>query len=207
MALGLINDSTLTNIAEAIRSKTGTAASMTPSQMPDAIASIAGGGIDIDWENDLVFTATTTQSTLELPENYNFTDVKLAVLPVYGYSSSYPWLIVAPGTLTPEVITPTGESPKYQYFFPGILLGRPGYSMRTAGIWMLDGYIGASKNESSYPSIYGGIVSNDLHSISYVAGVDPTDPQTAFSLSTANYIIGNGNNDLGVFILKHKEEA
>lgn len=42
----VVLDSTLTNIANAIRSKTGGSATMTPGQMPAEIASISGGGGD-----------------------------------------------------------------------------------------------------------------------------------------------------------------
>ena len=44
MSLYSIQDTTLTDIADAIRSKTGKTASMTPIEMPDEIASISGGG-------------------------------------------------------------------------------------------------------------------------------------------------------------------
>ena len=45
MALVTVNDSTLTNIANAIRSKNGLSNTYKPSQMADAIEAISGGGI------------------------------------------------------------------------------------------------------------------------------------------------------------------
>lgn len=44
MALGYLDDSKLTAIAEAIRDKTGKSATMTVDEMPDEIESISGGG-------------------------------------------------------------------------------------------------------------------------------------------------------------------
>lgn len=47
MAKALITESTLTAIADAIRTKTGSTATMTPSQMPEQIAAIeTGGGVE-----------------------------------------------------------------------------------------------------------------------------------------------------------------
>lgn len=45
MGYGIIDTSTLTNIADAIRSKLGVQTTYKPSEMPEAIASISGGGI------------------------------------------------------------------------------------------------------------------------------------------------------------------
>ena len=45
MALVTVNDTTLTDIADAIRSKNGTENTYKPSEMPDAIEAISGGGI------------------------------------------------------------------------------------------------------------------------------------------------------------------
>lgn len=45
MSYGIINQEYLTNIANAIRTKLGVATTYTPAEMPDAIASISGGGI------------------------------------------------------------------------------------------------------------------------------------------------------------------
>ena len=44
MSKYVIDSETLTDIADAIRAKTGDSASMTPLEMPDEIASISGGG-------------------------------------------------------------------------------------------------------------------------------------------------------------------
>lgn len=44
MSIYSIQGTTLTDIADAIRSKTGKTASMTPIEMPDEIESISGGG-------------------------------------------------------------------------------------------------------------------------------------------------------------------
>lgn len=47
----LIQDSTLTDIADAIRAKTGGSSAMTPDEMVTAIGSISGGGGTDDWED------------------------------------------------------------------------------------------------------------------------------------------------------------
>lgn len=52
----VIDGETITDIADAIRAKTGDSASMTPLEMPDEIASISGGG-GATWTE---FTATST---------------------------------------------------------------------------------------------------------------------------------------------------
>lgn len=48
MSIYTIQDTTLTDIADAIRSKTGKTASMTPAEMVDEIESISGGGVITD---------------------------------------------------------------------------------------------------------------------------------------------------------------
>lgn len=45
MSYGIINEEYLTDIADAIRAKLGVETTYTPAEMPDAIASISGGGI------------------------------------------------------------------------------------------------------------------------------------------------------------------
>ena len=47
MSIMFINSDTLSDIADAIRAKTGGSGTMTPLEMPTEIASIGGGGIDI----------------------------------------------------------------------------------------------------------------------------------------------------------------
>ena len=67
----LINGSTLTNIANAIRTKTGKSGSLYPSEMDEEIASISTGyqpiTVDITQSEHQTITATATASSSQLP--------------------------------------------------------------------------------------------------------------------------------------------
>ena len=63
-----IDSETLTDIADAIRAKTGDSASMTPLEMPDEIASISGGG-GATWTE---FTATSTAGNTQAARDLLF---------------------------------------------------------------------------------------------------------------------------------------
>ena len=59
MGIVLINDSTLTSIADAIREKTGETETYKPAEMPQAILSIVGDGGDINTELFLSYNSNT----------------------------------------------------------------------------------------------------------------------------------------------------
>ena len=67
MATKLIQESTLTNIANAIRAKTGKVDTMTPPEMPSEIGSISGGS-DTDF-------ADYVNGTLEVVDRTDITTV------------------------------------------------------------------------------------------------------------------------------------
>lgn len=81
MSLFSIQDTTITDIADAIRSKTGKTASMTPIEMPDEIESISGGGGAVpverkdvnfyDYDGTILhsYSAAEALSLTALPEN------------------------------------------------------------------------------------------------------------------------------------------
>lgn len=81
MADYIIQGQTLTDIADAIRAKTGGSAAMTPVEMPDEIASIQSGGEALNWlldyiggtlSGDVVFPAEVTQIKSAHPQGWNF---------------------------------------------------------------------------------------------------------------------------------------
>lgn len=76
MADYLIQDSTLTDIADAIRAKTGNSATMTPSEMPTEIGSIqtgGGGGFELLASGVYNHAITGTSTTVTIPVSYTGT--------------------------------------------------------------------------------------------------------------------------------------
>ena len=214
MANVLVQESSLTAIAEAIRTKNGTENTYKPADMASAIAAISGGGstsssLDIDWENDVVITITSAGQTITLPDGYTINDIKLVILPTAGgtsYGSSTRYLFAAPGVLTPEVIHyPNGAV--YNSVLPAISMGAYGTGSQTGsagiGLYLTDHqelfnyssayqmrYIGLRSADST-PTILGGYLSTDV------------DPETYVN-TNGGYItyLAAGK---GLIVLKHKE--
>lgn len=86
----VVLDSTLTDIADAIRSKTGGTATMTPGQMPAQIASIpSGGGVGIPREVNAngVYGMPTESFTFSLPANATDLSERALSYAFYGCTS------------------------------------------------------------------------------------------------------------------------
>lgn len=72
MAKGLIERSTLTAIADAIRAKTGSSGQMLPSEMAGLIEGISGGTVLKGWVQPTTSQGATLSLGVELPEADNF---------------------------------------------------------------------------------------------------------------------------------------
>lgn len=67
MADYIIQDSTLTDIADAIRAKTGKSAAMTPAEMVTEIESISDGGALPSWMHIAEVTVVSATKTIQIP--------------------------------------------------------------------------------------------------------------------------------------------
>lgn len=74
MSILTIQEDTLTDIADAIRAKTGKSDEMTPLEMPDEIASISGGGGGSD---DYFYIEGVEAGTVKFKSNRTVDDVDL----------------------------------------------------------------------------------------------------------------------------------
>ena len=132
-----INDTTLTAIADSIRSKAGTSDPILVSGFADAIAAIPTGGssFNIDWDNDTIVTALNATEQLTLPEGYTIKDIKLAILPSAGrgntFGSSTRWIFVYPEIMTPKIVEYSESSAAYNYALYGITIGAYGRGTQT----------------------------------------------------------------------------
>lgn len=130
-----INDTTLTAIADSIRSKAGTSDPILVSGFADAIAAIPTGGssFNIDWDNDTIVTALSAARQLTLPEGYTIKDIKLAILPSGGdsFGSSTRWIFVYPEIMTPKIVEYSESDARYNYALYGITIGAYGNGTQT----------------------------------------------------------------------------
>lgn len=132
-----IEDTTLTAIADSIRSKAGTSDPIQVSGFADAIAAIPTGGgssFNIDWDNDTIVTALNASAQLTLPEGYTIKDIKLAILPSTGsgsFGSSTRWIFVYPEIMTPKIVEYSESDARYNYALYGITIGAYGNGTQT----------------------------------------------------------------------------
>lgn len=93
MAKYSINDTTLDNIADAIRTKTGDTANLTPLQMPAAILGITGGGsgggsgADFGALNHVEITAASEYSSYDMPDLSPYISDFSQIAAMYWYNS------------------------------------------------------------------------------------------------------------------------
>ena len=156
MATYRIEDTTLTNIANAIRNKTGTTSSLSPTQMASAIAMISGdgGGTSVSFllENDTEIPLNDNVTSLSVNSN-NVLQVLLNGTPIWG-----------------EIVVP----PKYNDLVPtalntdGTVLDGIGY--RTGVYWNSNTMASASAFTAIGLIPFDGIVVHDI----YLYGIDLT---------------------------------
>lgn len=99
MAEYLIQDSTLTDIADAIRAKTGSAAGMTPVQMVTAIGSIpTGGGGGLELLASGSFTLASEGVAVSIPVSFTGNPVNVFVIfrgDGTGVAHTHAWAFMA----------------------------------------------------------------------------------------------------------------
>lgn len=109
----MIKGETLTNIANAIRAKSGGSATMTPEQMSTEIENISAGGGDIDAliEGSLTKIISSATSTKYYAFSY-MSSLEVAILPnvttslgTYGFAYCYKLTKVVIGTNTETVVS------------------------------------------------------------------------------------------------------
>ncbi len=165
MALKTINDSTLTNIAQAIRSKTGDSANLTPLQMPAAISSIATS--KFQYKNIGYVAVRNTggyfSSIFEVPDNLTSIDQVLCII---NQETRNVWFRI-PGILKPIVAEGYNGTPKnisslilddgttvYESSEPTAELSFSGAGKLAITNWTSSSY-GLSKPQSTTYIIYG----------------------------------------------------
>lgn len=123
MALGYLDDSKLTAIADAIRGKTGGSASMTVDAMPTEIASIGGGG-------STTLKLGVLRPDAEIVQSWTYDKMLVAdegiTIPAYSTSNQQ---LVAVSNLTPTVEL---DFSQYDYALAYRMLAKPIYPAATA---------------------------------------------------------------------------
>lgn len=169
----LITDTYMSDIADAIRTKTGSVDTYTPAQMASAISAIETGGGS---SSDAFITAMETNKGLSYPGRYQFsridyspstTNYLLGIFKEYeGFTAcrdgliSYPFAIVAKrgNYYTIFIFTPTGWAytlaKNYNYWAPTYTYGY-GTSLSTPiNIWIASGSSSQLYREMKRPLLY-----------------------------------------------------
>lgn len=213
MANVLVQDTSLTAIADAIRTKNGETTQYKPAEMATAIAAIpSGGGLDIDWVNDVIITITNATTSIALPDGYTIEDIKLAILPTTGsgsFGSSVRYLFAIPGVLTPEVINYTESSRVYNYILPAISMGAYGDSSQTGspgiGLYLID-YQNLFNYSSAYKMKYLGLRAKAA-TPGTIEGYFVSTTNTETPANSSGGYLSYLASGAGLIVLKNKEVA
>lgn len=199
MANVLVQDTSLTAIADAIRAKNGETTQYKPAEMATAIAAIpsggSGGGLNIDWENDVLFTTNSAANTITLPDGYTIDDIKLAILPTAGstqYGATVRYFFAAPGVLTPNVSNS---------MLRGIVMGAYGTSSQTGGAG-ISLYLTDHQQVFNYSSAY---IMRNMYLTTSASNQTILEgylehPETGAKTQITNLAVGRG-----LIVLKNKE--
>lgn len=119
MSKVMVNESSLTSIGDAIRSKTGTTEKYKPSQMAAAIMNIVSGSGGVSDFSELEYAEMTSSSSVVIPDLSSFTEdfSKVVLLAIQSSSSVYLYLR--------GIDTERTEYPEIFYFGPNSAYSTP----------------------------------------------------------------------------------
>lgn len=197
MSKVILNDTTLTAIAEAIRTKGGSQEQLLPSEMPAAIANLPSGGGGVSWpdtvQKDIVSSTSnrTEMSVVMAPSDPNqWYGIHVAGNPIYGSTDYIMDIAAFPQQATIyEIDDPSYGAPYKNYIIPAFAGGSVGkYNYAGVSMYGYGKFTYLYSESESYPMYYWAFYVDSTGTVSLRYSDQPITDQNQGE--TGAYILG-----------------